>query len=1007
MGPHKKSRFWRRCRLYFRGFRITVWLLLLFVLAGVLYLDQIGLPDLVKRPLLEKLREDGLDLKFSRLRLSWSEGIVAENVHFGSSELEFNPQLKVAEVRVRLDWKALAHRELQVDALTLRQGQVSWAFAETNRAVRELAVTNIQTDLRFLPGDQWSLDNFRAQFAGARLQLSGVVTNASAIRDWKIFQGQPQPTSQSAEVWQNRLHGLADTLNRIHFSAPPDLRMNIRGDALNLQTFRVLLSLSAPGADTPWGTLKNGRFTARLYSVDTNAVAHAELEFQATEARTPWGELGKSGLNLQLASAYGQTDQVKGQVNFTSARIDTQWAHATNAVFTGSWTHAITNAIPIMGEGQFRCGVAQTRWASASDVQIRGNLAQTGESETMADPALAWWTNLQPYRLSWDCRMSNVVTEQIQVQSLAFAGDWRPTELTVTNLEASALGGDLSATGELNVASRAAHLKLASSCDAHGLAALISEHARAWMAQLRWPAAPELNAELSLTLPSWTNRAPNWRAEILPHATLSGELRLPKGGAFRQLEISSAQTHFYYSNQCWYLPDFTVTRPEGSLALEQRYKEPTQEFHTRLTSTIDPTIGRPFLDASAQEAFDVVVFSNAPAVSLEVWGKATQPSGWQALGSVTGSNFTVRGESFSSVKTQVSYSNNLLRFLKPRVEIGARHLEADGVTVDLTAQYVHITNGFSIADPMVVARAIGPHVARDIQDYQFASPPTAHLHGAIPLHGEEGADLHFDLAGGPFHWWKFNVPRITGHVHWAGLHLTLTNLQAEFYHGVAAGNATFDFPEDKPTEFQFNLNATNVLLQSLMKDLSPGTNEPEGRLAANLVITKANTESEDSVFGYGEAHLIDGLLWDIPLFGKFTPILNGISPGLGNSRANAATTSFIITNGVVRTGDLEIRSTGMRLEYRGTVNLQGQLNARVDAELLRDMWLVGPLVSTVLWPVTKLFEYRVNGTLQDPRTEPVFIIPKIMLLPFHPFKTLKGLKPEDPNSNPNFSPLPP
>jgi hypothetical protein len=192
-----------------------------------------------------------------------------------------------------------------------------------------------------------------------------------------------------------------------------------------------------------------------------------------------------------------------------------------------------------------------------------------------------------------------------------------------------------------------------------------------------------------------------------------------------------------------------------------------------------------------------------------------------------------------------------------------------------------------------------------------------------------------------------------------------------------------------------------------MSDLSTNTNHLEGRLYGDLTVTKANSERWQSVFGYGNAHLRDGLLWDIPLFGIFSPVLNGIAPGLGNSRASAATSTFIITNGVVRTGDLEIRSTAMRLQYRGTVNLENQISARVDAELLRDMWLVGPLVSTVFWPVSKLFEYKVNGTLWDPRTEPVFIIPKIMLMPFHPFRTIKGLFPEDPNSNPNFSPLPP
>ena len=66
------------------------------------------------------------------------------------------------------------------------------------------------------------------------------------------------------------------------------------------------------------------------------------------------------------------------------------------------------------------------------------------------------------------------------------------------------------------------------------------------------------------------------------------------------------------------------------------------------------------------------------------------------------------------------------------------------------------------------------------------------------------------------------------------------------------------------------------------------------------------------------------------------------------------------------------------------------------AELLRDMWLVGPVVSTVLWPVTKLFEYKVAGTLGQPKAEPVYFVPKIVLMPFHPLRTLKELIPAEP-----------
>jgi hypothetical protein len=33
--------------------------------------------------------------------------------------------------------------------------------------------------------------------------------------------------------------------------------------------------------------------------------------------------------------------------------------------------------------------------------------------------------------------------------------------------------------------------------------------------------------------------------------------------------------------------------------------------------------------------------------------------------------------------------------------------------------------------------------------------------------------------------------------------------------------------------------------------------------------------------------------------------------------------------------------------------------------------------------------------------EPVFIIPKLVLMPFHPFRTIKGLFPEDTSSRTN------
>jgi hypothetical protein len=278
-------------------------------------------------------------------------------------------------------------------------------------------------------------------------------------------------------------------------------------------------------------------------------------------------------------------------------------------------------------------------------------------------------------------------------------------------------------------------------------------------------------------------------------------------------------------------------------------------------------------------------------------------------------------------------------------------------------------------------------------------PPASHVHGTIPMHGEEGADLHFDLEGGPFHWSKFNFSRVAGHLHWQGDQLTMNDVRAECYGGQASGQAAFRFHSNSGTDLQFALTTTNTQLHRLMADLASTSNKLEGRLSGSLFITNANTADPQHIFGYGNLKLRDGLIWDIPLFGIFSPILDGMVPGLGSSRANAGTCAFVIANSVIRSDDLQIRASTMRLQYRGTVDFQYRVNARVEAELLRDMPLVGPVVSTVFKPVTTMFEYKVTGTLDAPKLSPVFIIPKIVLLPFqlpfHPWRTLKGFFPED------------
>ena len=80
--------------------------------------------------------------------------------------------------------------------------------------------------------------------------------------------------------------------------------------------------------------------------------------------------------------------------------------------------------------------------------------------------------------------------------------------------------------------------------------------------------------------------------------------------------------------------------------------------------------------------------------------------------------------------------------------------------------------------------------------------------------------------------------------------------------------------------------------------------------------------------------------------------------GAGNSRARAASADFVITNGVVYGDNLDIRSAVFRLHYHGTVGMNRKINARVEAELLRDTPVLGRALSLVFSPSAKYLNTR-------------------------------------------------
>jgi hypothetical protein len=211
------------------------------------------------------------------------------------------------------------------------------------------------------------------------------------------------------------------------------------------------------------------------------------------------------------------------------------------------------------------------------------------------------------------------------------------------------------------------------------------------------------------------------------------------------------------------------------------------------------------------------------------------------------------------------------------------------------------------------------------------------------------------------------------------------------------GHAEFDFTPTESTDVRLNFQFSNAHFQSFVADMTenPG-NKLEGFLSGSLTITNLNTADWKSWFGYGHMDLMDGFLWDIPMFGVFTPTLNKMVPNLNYTRFSRGQATYIVTNSIIYSDNMVVRSPAFQLNYDGTCDFSGHLNSRMTASFFKESSLFGKTMNYLLTPLTKAMEYKITGTLKEPVIHTVYI-PSWLWAPFHPIRTFNELFGNDPD----------
>lgn len=1016
--------------LTFKWCRIAVLLcIFVFIVLG-LFLNHVGLPEWVESRLRQQIEDQGWEVSYSRLRLRWYHGIVAENLQLQRAKAAAGPHLFLHRAEFRPNWRALLEWRLQSEGVALEDGRLIWPLPGTNQPQRTFVLNQLSGELLFKPNDEWELKHLTAQCLGAFVRFRGDITNASLLQSWRI-----RPAARPGAPPGAAAHRLLNELEQIRFAGPPTAQVVFSGDARDWRGFDVSVRLSAPGMLSPWGSGTN--VTAIVRTVPPTTVRdpiRLGLQIRAEDSRTRWADAGRLELNLQLepslerllptnATLFAELNDARADwgraarlslearcqpegegaveqstfLNVDGAQLNTRWGSATRLVAGILARHNPTNYLPAGVDLTFHGDDLRTAWVTSQWARVEGRfeLPPAGQFGLFASNRL-WLdriTNL-PFHVS--AQFSNALTAGLIVDHAATTIDWREPHGRVS---AQVTSGEAAAQVAFtaHAATREITFTNAAILRPESLAAYLSTNAQRWLAGFASATPPNIVNSGRFTLPSWERWPTNWQTEVLSTVEMRGRLE-SSSAVYRRVAVNRTSVPFALTNLVWELTDLQLDRPEGGFRANVRASEATGDFDVTLRSEVNPLALRPaFADVpDANDVFDLFQLPGPPPrLKARLTGNRRDLATLRGTADVQVTNVVFRGVPIPGVTAHLTYSNQWLSILEPVVVREGERGTADGIAIDLAGARLFLTNATGRLSPLAIGQAIGPITRQAIEPYVFDVPPDARAEGSVPLArwNRNTEDLRFVIDGERFHWKVLNFERLQGSVRWQGNLLTLTNVMAAWYGGTLTGWAQFDFDAPNGGRMAFDAHFANCALKPIVRDFQNGrTNNLDGTISGRMRVVRADINRLNSWDGDGRIELKEGLIWDIPLFGLLSPILNGLVPGLGNSRAKEGRATFTMTNSVIYSKDLQIIANATPLRYEGQVDFDGNVTARVEAELMREIPGIGRVISTVFWPVTRLLlRYSVTGTLADPKLKPVNPIAEILTLPFRPLRAINEM----------------
>lgn len=363
------------------------------------------------------------------------------------------------------------------------------------------------------------------------------------------------------------------------------------------------------------------------------------------------------------------------------------------------------------------------------------------------------------------------------------------------------------------------------------------------------------------------------------------------------------------------------------------------------------------------------------SIELEGFGPARDRATWQTTGDVFAKNFSYNDIPVKEVDTDFAVAENVLTFTDFSLERAEGSIAGKVARIDSNRDLVTVEGIHGTIDPVATTRYFAPKVADRLERYRFDEPPTITLEGEIDTERLDNNNFTVTFnSTGRAHYTFIgkSLPLLApdGKVTIIGNQLDL-DLETKLFDGSVEVAGNFSLGRDE-SAFRSTVTVEKIDFGQLADTYEMKT-ESQGTFTGNASLS-GQLGSLELIDANGSAKIENGNVFAIPVLGPMSRLINMMmprNPQAGYSVAREASANLQLDNGILRVGDFQAIAGGFKLKGDGTVDTIAD-----DIDFNIQMNLRGA-PGVVLYPVSRLFKYKGEGPVGDPRWRPVnFSLPR-------------------------------